>query len=240
MKRGLGRTAADRSTRSPPRTRARARSFSLVRGLRHSRAVVTSTTAVVAHVVHRDSRNVAYFVEAPPDLLRDLLRIALDVRATGPRAACGTHRALASDDIGSGALGTITGAVVGVQGPGTETKNSTFWDVDACIWTGIGGSRMSANADILQNYCRSDAFGIAISGPVSGTPVTIERNYVRAVTGGIVAGGQAEVEKNIIDAGSPLLSITSPATKEKNLCDDDTLCPDPDSNFTLNVDFTPQ
>lgn len=131
---------------------------------------------------------------------------------------------------------TIDGAETGVLYPGTKVQNCVLRNIQVhCIYSGT--TRIPAGGDIFQNYCTSANYGFLLYGPSgAASPATVRRNYVR---GGIdtSAGGYVDVEQNIIDGGSITGSATT--TTSKNLCDDATDCPDPDSNFTLSVDFTP-
>ena len=95
---------------------------------------------------------------------------------------------------------------------------------------------MPTNGDIFQNFCDGGG-GFVIQGP-SGTPAaTVRRNYVRGAGGIDVIAGNVSVSQNILDGGS--ITTSAGTTLSKNVCGDATDCPNPDSNFTLNVDFTP-
>lgn len=119
-----------------------------------------------------------------------------------------------------------------------KVQNSVFKGISTGCIASLGYA--ASNGLISQNFCSSAAVGLNIKGgATAGTSTTIERNYVRAVSDGIdtASGGYAAITHNVIDAGSPLIDPGANSTLSENLCDSATLCPDPDSNFSLTLGF---
>lgn len=133
----------------------------------------------------------------------------------------------------------VDGAGTAVYGA-EKIENSVFKNITvACVGSPFrwpGGN----SAFVKLNYCESSDDGMLITGPVTSGSPNVEKNYIRAANDGLRVSGNLDVEKNIIDAATPLTVTTilgyTPALSQ-NVCDDSD-CEEPDDTpFTLNVNW---
>ena len=136
---------------------------------------------------------------------------------------------------------TIDGATTGI---------ASWHKVQRCIIKNVSGACLDSGAAQLPNnseasqvFCRSLGDGIiATPGNSSSNNNTIKNNYVDAANGVAIEAltGYIVIEHNIIGeatsfiVGNPV--VPSKTTISENICDD-TVCPDPSSNFNLSVNF---
>lgn len=121
---------------------------------------------------------------------------------------------------------------------GKLTENSAFVNIKAmCVTSGLWV--YAAGSTIQQNYCRSLDYGIVLTAPGSGAPVSVERNYVQATNIGLFQNdGLVTFSKNIVDAATDfILGDPSEATLVWNLCSDSATCEDP-TTFPFSMNFT--
>ncbi len=134
----------------------------------------------------------------------------------------------------------VQDADIGVSGGGS-VKDSVFSNMGlSCVNAG-GFLTAAVGMDIQDNYCDSADDGFIVRGRTTGAAAEIDQNYVRATNAGIeINDGIVDIEKNIIDAATPLnLVDDTDVTLTSNICDDIDDCPDPDDypfgiNLTIN------
>jgi hypothetical protein len=116
-----------------------------------------------------------------------------------------------------------------------SVEDSVFKGVQMCV---ISFGSGSPNGRIEKNYCRTNGgpndVGIAV-GPSSGAQIRVIRNYIHAsnTAYGLNVTAPAIVEHNIIASGL----AAAPTTGCLGNIDSNGYFPEPDSNFSLSVDF---
>jgi hypothetical protein len=135
---------------------------------------------------------------------------------------------------------TVDGAVVCVYAPLTSVTNNVLSNCStACIQS--NGNLAGSNLAVSQNFCSSQSMGFSLNVASAIQRGQVTRNYIRATGTGIFReGAPFDVEQNIIaEAATPIDDNGTPLGLAENLCSDQTVCPDPGSNFSMTLNFNP-